>query len=170
MKLDPKTVAAFRKRVELIKSTGRYNDDDIVSAMDLLVELSSWIERLRSAASRVCARPEKQSTYHLLVAASAYAEGKHTANPIAQEIMDGIAEVGREIHNERMRRAIAERRAQGLRWGRPPTPIITEEAWRTAVQLRANGVSLRKISKELGISKSTAHRYFLNEKAVKLER
>jgi len=65
-----------------------------------------------------------------------------------------IAEFERELIRDRVRSGIAAARAKGKRLGRPKTDVNEAQV----SKLRAEGLSWRSISKELGIPVGTLHR------------
>lgn len=149
--------AAFRKRIAQAKHHDRpYDYNDIAAAMDLLVAMSGWIDRLELAAVR--AYKQKNATSYALLAATAdHAKG----SLIAQEILSDIAVIGREIHSERTREGLARARLHGTKSGRPPgrPRACSPEQRRTIRELSAKGVSTRRIAVELGVPRRTVRRY-----------
>jgi len=65
-----------------------------------------------------------------------------------------MAEFEREIICERVVAGIQRAKAKGKRLGRPPVDVDPE----TVVGLRATGLSLRDIAKEVGVSAGTVHK------------
>lgn len=66
-------------------------------------------------------------------------------------VVGAVAEFERDIISERIKAGLKNARSKGKRLGRPPvSPIIIKQA----KELRAQGLSYRKIGKRLGISES----------------
>lgn len=65
-------------------------------------------------------------------------------------IIGAVAEFEREFIRERVRAGLAHAKERGTRLGRPPVAVDKDEILR----LREQGLSLRQIGEELGISKS----------------
>jgi hypothetical protein len=65
-----------------------------------------------------------------------------------------FAEFERSLIRERVLAGLARARSQGKRLGRPPVPPITVDKIK---RLREEGLSLRKIAKQVGISTSKVH-------------
>ena len=82
-------------------------------------------------------------------------------------MLGGFAEFERAIVVERIHAGLARARAQGKRLSRPLTPEAAQERIR---ELRARGMSLRRIAEEVGISKSTVVNYDPKRAQGKLER
>lgn len=72
------------------------------------------------------------------------------------QMLGVFAEFERAIIVERIHAGLARARAQGKRLSRPLTP---EAAVGRIRELRARGMSLRRIAEEVGVSKSTAANY-----------
>jgi DNA invertase Pin-like site-specific DNA recombinase len=123
--------------------------------MDLLVAMSSWIDRLELAAVRAY-KQKNVTAYALLAAAADHTKG----SLIAQEILSDVAAIGREIHSERTKEGLARARIYGTKTGRPPgrPKVCSPEQRRTIRELSAKGVSTRRISAELGITRGTVRR------------
>lgn len=83
-----------------------------------------------------------------------------SSNPAARlqlNILCAVAEFEREIIRERVNAGLAAAKARGVKLGRPAT--VDRE---TAVRMRAEGASIRKIAKQLDVS-STAIFNILNK-------
>ena len=63
-------------------------------------------------------------------------------------VLGAVAELELDLIRERTKDGLARARAQGKRLGRPPKPEMTEEI----LHLRAQGLSLRNIGVQLGMS------------------
>lgn len=72
------------------------------------------------------------------------------------QMLGVFAEFERAIIVERIHAGLARARAQGKRLSRPLTPGAAVERIR---ELRAGGMSLRRIAEEVGVSKSTVENY-----------
>ena len=80
-----------------------------------------------------------------------------TASGRAMYQMLGVfAEFERAIIVERIHAGLARARAQGKRLSRPLTPEAAQERIR---ELRAQGMSVRRVAEEVGVSKSTVANY-----------
>ena len=80
-----------------------------------------------------------------------------TASGSAMYQMLGVfAEFERAIIVERIHAGLARARAQGKRLSRPLTPEAAQERIR---ELRAQGMSVRRVAEEVGVSKSTVANY-----------
>ena len=73
---------------------------------------------------------------------------KSPAGKLLFTVLGAVAELELELIRERTKDGLARARAQGKRLGRPPKPEMTEEIMR----LRAQGLSLRQIGAQLGMS------------------
>ena len=71
-------------------------------------------------------------------------------------LLAAFAEFEKEIIRERVKAGVAHARAKGKRLGR--CPKINEGLLRTMKDMRDKGISIRNISKELGVSKSLVHK------------
>lgn len=81
------------------------------------------------------------------------ASGRLVAN-----IMASVAQWEREIIGERTRHALAERKRQGHRLGRPPSEDPTDFEIDSIQSRRMRGDSIRKIAEDLGFKESTVRR------------
>ena len=70
------------------------------------------------------------------------------------QMLGVFAEFERSLIRERVLAGLARARSQGKRLGRPPIPPITVDKIK---RLRGEGMSLRKIAKQVGISPSKVH-------------
>ena len=73
---------------------------------------------------------------------------KSPAGRLLFTVLGAVAELELDLIRERTKDGLARARAQGKRLGRPPKPEMTVEI----MQLRAQGMSLRKIGEQLGMS------------------
>ena len=71
-------------------------------------------------------------------------------------IFGAIGQFERDLIVERVKRGIAYAKYCGIRVGRPPT--IDERVIATALEMKANGASIRTIARTLSISPSGAHK------------
>ena len=71
-------------------------------------------------------------------------------------LLGAFAEFEKEIIRERVKAGVAHARAKGKRLGR--RPLIDERLLGTVRDRRDKGISIRGISKELGVSKSLVHK------------
>lgn len=72
------------------------------------------------------------------------------------QMLGVFAEFERSIIVERIHAGLARARAQGKRLSRPLTPEAAQERIR---ELRARGLSVRRVAEEVGVSKSTVANY-----------
>jgi len=104
-----------------------------------------------------------RSTQHLLSALEefgtlgiefiSYQENLDTTTPLGKMVftlVSSIATLERDIIRDRVRAGLATARSKGKRLGRPPKANSDE-----IMKLRAEGLSFRQISEQLGIAKST---------------
>ena len=92
-------------------------------------------------------------------------QGLDTGTPSGRamyQMLGVFAEFERAIIIERIKAGMTRARAQGKRLSRPLTPDAAIERIR---ELRARGMSLRRIAEEVGVSKSTVANY--DSKAAK---
>jgi len=68
------------------------------------------------------------------------------------QIVGAVAEFEKDIIKERVIAGLANARRKGKRLGRPPVP---EETYKKAQALRSQGLSFRRIGRELGINEGT---------------
>jgi len=71
-------------------------------------------------------------------------------------LLGAFAEFEKEIIRERVKAGVAHAKAKGKRLGR--RPLLDEGLLRTVRDRRDKGVSIRSISRELGVSKSLVHK------------
>jgi DNA invertase Pin-like site-specific DNA recombinase len=71
-------------------------------------------------------------------------------------MMANLAQFESALIGERVKAGMARARAQGKRTSRPPIP---EKTRRKIAELYAQGVSIKRITKELGIAYGTAWNY-----------
>jgi len=69
-------------------------------------------------------------------------------------VLAGIAEFERSLIQERVKSGIARAQASGIHCGRPRVGFDVAKAMR----LKAEGLGVRKIAKECGVSHATIHR------------
>jgi len=67
-----------------------------------------------------------------------------------------FAEFERELIRERVKAGVAHARSKGKRLGR--RPLIDTRLLGTIVDMKDKGMSIRGISRELGVSKSLVHK------------
>ena len=72
------------------------------------------------------------------------------------QMLGVFAEFERAIIIERIKAGMTRARAQGKRLSRPLTPEAVQERIR---ELRARGMSVRRVAEEVGVSKSTVANY-----------
>ena len=92
---------------------------------------------------------------HLGIAFCSYQENLDTSSPLGEAmfaIIGAIAQLERDITRERVKAGVARARARGKRLGRPQKIFHRDHV----EQLRAQGLSYRKIGKQLGISPALA--------------
>ena len=70
------------------------------------------------------------------------------------QLLGVFAEFERSMIRERVLAGLDRARSQGKRLGRPPIPPITVDKIK---RLRGEGMSLRKIAKQVGISTTKVH-------------
>ena len=71
-------------------------------------------------------------------------------------LLGAFAEFEKEIIRERVKAGVAHAKSKGKRLGR--RPLLDERLLRTVRDRRDKGISIRNISKELGVSKSLVHK------------
>ena len=80
------------------------------------------------------------------------------------QIVGAVAEFEKDIIKERVVSGLASARLKGKRLGRPPVPSVTMEK---AQEMRSEGLSFRKIGKELGIDEGVFRRRLKTHKDKK---
>ena len=75
------------------------------------------------------------------------------------QIIGAVAEFERDIISERVKAGLRNARRKGKRLGRPPVSPMTIEK---AKRLRAEGLSYRKVGKNLGISEGMVRKGLKN--------
>ena len=88
-----------------------------------------------------------------------YTENLDFSTPAGRAMANLIgvfAEFERDLIRERVRAGIQNAKSKGIRVGR--RPLIDEKLLRTVRDRRDKGISIRGISKELGLSKSLVHK------------
>ena len=102
---------------------------------------------------------------HLNVAIVSLSEGIDFASPIGQAtltIISAISQLERNLISERIKNALAAKKmaaqqtGSGWRCGRES--VITPDLISKVQELRRQGISIRKIAKQLGVGKSTVQR------------
>lgn len=86
-------------------------------------------------------------------------QGLDTGTPSGRamyQMLGVFAEFERAIIIERIKAGMTRARAQGKRLSRPLTPKAVQERIR---ELRARGMSVRRVAEEVGVSKSTVANY-----------
>jgi DNA invertase Pin-like site-specific DNA recombinase len=77
--------------------------------------------------------------------------------PLVVGLLTGLAEVERNLVQERTRESVEHRRRTGGKLGgRPPLPDGRQEL---VQRLRQEGRSFREVAEAVGVSLATAHRY-----------
>jgi DNA invertase Pin-like site-specific DNA recombinase len=71
-------------------------------------------------------------------------------------LLGAFAEFEKEIIRERVKAGVAHARAKGKRLGR--RPLIDKKLLGTVRDMKGSGMSIRGISRELGVSKSLVHK------------
>lgn len=92
-----------------------------------------------------------------------YQEAVDTSTPAGKvmfTMISAFAEFERSIIVERVKSGLERARAQGKQLGRPRVEICKE----SVLKLRAQGLSIRAIAHELGVSKSKVHEQILRQK------
>lgn len=87
-------------------------------------------------------------------------ENIDTSTPIGrmyQAIIGALAQMERELIQERIKAGIKASKKKGIRNGRPPK--IDDQKLNTAVTLLKAGMSYNDVAKQLGVSKSTLYKY-----------
>ncbi len=98
---------------------------------------------------------------HLGIAFCSYQENLDTSSPLGEAmfaIIGAIAQLERDITRERVKAGVARARARGKQLGRPRKVFHRDEVER----LRAEGLSFRKIGRQLGISPALALMVYRN--------
>ena len=88
-----------------------------------------------------------------------YTENLDFSTPAGRAMANLIgvfAEFERDLIRERVRAGIQNAKSKGIRVGR--RPLIDEKLLGTVRDMKGKGMSLRNISKELGVSKSLVHK------------
>ncbi len=98
---------------------------------------------------------------------SAYRKGTDTTTPqgkLVFAIMAGLAEFESSLISDRVKAGMERAKAEGKRINRPPVDQKKIERMR---ELKAQGLSVRGIEKELGVSRGAVSKYTKGiEKAV----
>ncbi len=100
---------------------------------------------------------------HLAIDFISYQENIDTGSPLGKAmftIVSAIAELERNIIIERIKGGMRKAKENGKQLGR--RPLNDPELLRTLSSLKAKGLSLRKIAKELRVSKSFVHKTLKN--------
>ncbi len=105
-----------------------------------------------------------RSTKHLILALEeftnlgidfvSYQENIDTSSPLGSAIftiISAVAQLERDIIAERVKAGLRRARENGKRLGRPSVQVDVEKV----LQMRAEGLSLRAIAKEVGVSRTT---------------
>jgi len=71
-------------------------------------------------------------------------------------LLGAFSEFEKELIRERVKAGVAHARSKGKRLGR--RPLIDTKLLRTVADMRSKGLSIRGISRELGVSKSLVHK------------
>jgi DNA invertase Pin-like site-specific DNA recombinase len=102
------------------------------------------------------------------VAFISYQENVVTTTPQGELVfgmMANLAQFESALIGERVKAGMARAKAQGKRTSRPPIPEATR---RRITKLHAQGVSIKRIAKELGIAYGTAWNYVRGRGAIRL--
>lgn len=75
---------------------------------------------------------------------------------LTRSILGSVAAFERELLSARTKEALAQRKAEGVRLGRPP--LLTPDDMERARQWRSDGWSQARIAKRLGVSERTVRR------------
>ena len=108
---------------------------------------------------------------HLGIHFISFMENIDTSSPAGKvmfTIISSMAEFERDLIRERVKAGIGRARQKGVRLGRPP--LLTEDQKGTVISLRDEGLSIRKIAKEVKVSPSLVHKTLSdleNKKAIK---
>ncbi len=100
---------------------------------------------------------------HLGIAFISFQENLDTSSPMGEAmfaIIGAMAQLERDITRERVKAGVARARAKGRQLGRPRKVFHRDQV----EKLRAEGLSFRKIGKQLGISPALALRLSRNER------
>ena len=115
---------------------------------------------------------EKSLKHHgarLVSTAGEGTESDDAAARFTRHIMGAVSELERDLISNRVKNALAQKKARGERLGRPPFSFVVNEdgeleatlqtgAVVQAVQMRKDGKKLREIAEELGWNINKAHR------------
>ncbi|MBW2149661.1 MAG: recombinase family protein [Deltaproteobacteria bacterium] len=92
---------------------------------------------------------------HLVIDFISYDNDLDTSTPIGKlvfQIIGAVSEFEKDIIRERVKAGLVNARSKGKRLGRPP---VTDTLFEKAKNLRAQGLSFRKIGKQLGVDEGT---------------
>jgi len=112
-----------------------------------------------------------RSTKHLILALEefrnlgidfvSFQENIDTSSPLGSAIftiISAVAQLERDIIAERVKAGLRRARENGKKLGRPVGSVVHSQHTERARELRSEGLSLRSIAGQLGISKSTVQR------------
>ncbi len=112
-----------------------------------------------------------RSTKHLILALEefrglgidfiSYQENIDTSSPLGSAIftiISAVAQLERDIIAERVKAGLRRAKENGKKLGRPVGSVVHSQHTERAKQLHGEGLSLRSIADQLGISKSTVQR------------
>jgi len=112
-----------------------------------------------------------RSTKHLILALEefrglgidfiSYQENIDTSSPLGSAIftiISAVAQLERDIIAERVKAGLRRAKENGKKLGRPVGSVLHNQHTERARELRSEGLSLRSIADQLGISKSTVQR------------
>jgi len=112
-----------------------------------------------------------RSTKHLILALEefrnlgidfvSYQENIDTSSPLGSAIftiISAVAQLERDIIAERVKAGLRRAKENGKKLGRPVGSVVHSQHTERARELRSEGLSLRSIADQLGISKSTVQR------------
>jgi len=107
------------------------------------------LDRLARSTKQLLTMLEDLDRYGVaLICTDQQIDTKSPAGKLLFTVLGAVAELELDLIRERTRDGLARARAQGKRLGRPPKPERTEEI----TQLRAQGLSLRQIGAQVGMS------------------
>lgn len=145
-----------------------YVDAGVSGSKDSRPELNRLMDdvRKRKVDAVLCWRFDRfaRSTKHLLAALDefraagvqfiSYQENMDTGSPLGQAlftIVAAVAQLERDLIRERVSAGIRNARASGVQLGRPKRIVDREQI----LKLKADGLSLRRISERLGVGYGT---------------
>ena len=145
------TVPAER-RVELQRVLDELQEGDTL--------VVSKLDRLGRSQSEVVARLaelQKQGVFVKTLDGLLNTAGLGKLAPLVVGLLTGLAEVERNLVQERTRESVEHRRRTGGKLG--GRPELTKDRQQLAQRLRSEGLSYPKVAKALGVSLATAFKY-----------